>query len=283
VRGLHPGFLAAFDHAIARAAVEVREAYGREVRWVDSVRAGLMALLGFLEREPELAFLCVVQALAGGPAVLERRGLVLAQLARVVDGGRGQRRGTQPPPLTAEGVVGAVFSVLHSHLTTPSSLASKGGKSLSELLGPLMGMIVLPYLGPAAAAREFARATRRSSPTPEFACPERTPPGGALNPFEGLPMRVTYRTLRVLSVIGEQPGASNRDVADGAGVSDQGQISKLLTRLQRLELVHNEGEGHTRGAPNAWQLTPRGTAIQRTLGGRGEQRRAGEPRAVSAA
>ncbi len=46
-------------------------------------------------------------------------------------------------------------------------------------------------------------------------------------------MRITYRTLRALSVVGERPGASNRAVADGAGIYDQGQTSKLLSRLRR--------------------------------------------------
>jgi DNA-binding MarR family transcriptional regulator len=77
-------------------------------------------------------------------------------------------------------------------------------------------------------------------------------------------MRVTYRTLRVLATIAAQPAASNREIADLAGVSDQGQISKLLTRLERLELIYNTGP-HAKGDPNAWQLTPKGQEIQQTL------------------
>ena len=45
-----------------------------------------------------------------------------------------------------------------------------------------------------------------------------------------------------------------------ARVVDQGQISKLLSRLEGLGLLQNTG-GHTRGVPNAWQLTPRGREI----------------------
>jgi DNA-binding MarR family transcriptional regulator len=76
-------------------------------------------------------------------------------------------------------------------------------------------------------------------------------------------MRLTYRTVRVLTVIGEHPGASNREVAEGSGIADQGQISKLLARLERLELIVNTGGGQTKGSTNAWHLTARGAQVER--------------------
>jgi hypothetical protein len=123
------------------------------------------------------------------------------------------------------------------------------------LLNPLMSTIVLPYLGPAPANQEL----QRPAPSAPLSSPtNRTVSHDAL---EGVEMRVTYRTLRVLATIAESPGASNRQIADRAGVADQGQISKLLARLERLELIHNTGEGQPHGEPNAWTLTPRGTHI----------------------
>src|SRR6185312_8134249 len=79
--------------------------------------------------------------------------------------GRGKARaGEELPPLTAEGIVGGVLSILHTRLlASPSSLTKPFGKrkedqeSLQDLAGPLMSMIVSPYLGPAAARRELAR------------------------------------------------------------------------------------------------------------------------------
>jgi predicted transcriptional regulator len=76
-------------------------------------------------------------------------------------------------------------------------------------------------------------------------------------------MRLTYRTIRVLMAISKHPGASNRDIAENSGITDQGQISKLLARLARLELVHNTGEGQEKGGANAWQLTVRGSRVER--------------------
>jgi len=72
---------------------------------------------------------------------------------------------------------------------------------------------------------------------------------------------LTYRTLRVLAAIAEQPGASNRAIADAAGISDEGQISRLLRRLESRGWVQNTGEGHTKGMPNAWSLTPAGALL----------------------
>jgi DNA-binding MarR family transcriptional regulator len=78
-------------------------------------------------------------------------------------------------------------------------------------------------------------------------------------------MRLTYRTIRVLLAIGEQPGASNREIGAAAGIEDQGQISKLLARLARLGLIDNAGLGHHTGSPNEWALTQKGRHLQNTI------------------
>ncbi|MFZ1154891.1 MAG: hypothetical protein WAN93_08310, partial [Solirubrobacteraceae bacterium] len=77
-----------------------------------------------------------------------------------------------------------------------------------------------------------------------------------------LGMRLTYRTVRVLLAVAATPGGSNRQLADASEIADQGQISKLLARLQRLGLIENTGAGSVRGAPNSWVLTDRGWEVQ---------------------
>ncbi len=56
------------------------------------------------------------------------------------------------------------------------------------------------------------------------------------DPFKEAGMRLTYRTVRVLSAIdvlgGRDVNPSNRQVGETAGIADQGQISKLLGRLR---------------------------------------------------
>ncbi len=78
-------------------------------------------------------------------------------------------------------------------------------------------------------------------------------------------MRLTYRTTKVLEGVGAHPSASNRKIADYAGIADQGQVSKLLTRLERLGLLQNTGSRHTKGEPNAWQLTAKGQLVTENL------------------
>jgi AcrR family transcriptional regulator len=241
--------LAAFDEALARASRYVLEAYDPRTRWVERVRAALLALLEFLDDEPSFARLAVIESLGAGPATLKRRASVLACLADVVDeGGREEAKSrAEPPPLTAEGVVGAVYAVIHARML------EENDSPLVELLNPLMATIVLPYLGAAASRRELSR------PGPKTR--ERTAPvrSGALSALE---IRLTYRTMRALSAIGAQPGSSNREVADAAGVTDPGQISKLLMRLSRLGLIETNAVRSMQGEPNAWRLTHRGEEIR---------------------
>jgi AcrR family transcriptional regulator/DNA-binding MarR family transcriptional regulator len=236
---------------------EIREAGLDGRSWLERVRGGLTVILRFFDREPTLARLCIVHALRGGPEVLERREAILMQLAEILDEGRGQSaRAAQATSLTAEALVGALFGIVHARLQR------REREPLIALLGELMALIALPYLGPAAARREQGRARERTAPSSVV---DSISSGLGRDPLADLPMRVTYRTARVLECIAEQPGISNRGVADRAGISDQGQVSKLLARLQRLGLVHNQGEGHVKGEPNAWQLTPLGGEVTRRL------------------
>ncbi len=121
-----------------------------------------------------------------------------------------------------------------------------------------MSMIVLPYLGSAASRHELER------PVPAR---ENAAPRPARVPLTGLPMRLTYRTMRVLYAIADRPGGSNREVGRAAGISDQGQISKLLARLARLGLIQSTSDAPM-GAPHAWRLTERGEGALQAVGQR---------------
>jgi AcrR family transcriptional regulator/DNA-binding MarR family transcriptional regulator len=254
-------FLAAFDDGVARVSERVLAAFGVERGWRAQVRGGLAALLEFLDEQPRMGSLLIVDALQAGPRVQERRAMVLRDLAEVLqrDGSRaGSGRGV--PPLTGEGVVGALLGVIHTRLS--------GGRhgSMLELLNPLVGMVVLSYLGAVAAQGELECPVARSERA-------RGVSGGEVSSssfLEGdlladLPMRLTGRTLLVLQAIGERPGASNREVGELGEVQDQGQISKLLRRLEGLGLVENvtrqKRSRRPTGAPNAWRLTARGGEI----------------------
>jgi len=254
-------FLEVLEQALAQIEAELARADLGALSWRERMRAGLYTILSFFDREPVLARVCVVHALGGGPEVLARRREIVARLVRAVDRGRPSgRRRDGAGELRAEGVVGAVFAIVYARLS------QREHAPLAELLGELTGMIVLPYLGAAAAARERQRPAPKATPrgaSANGARAAREP--AAADPLETVPMRVTYRTAKVLDGLLELPGASNRQIGERAGISDPGQISKLLRRLARIGLIDNGGGGHQQGEPNAWRLTARGEQVAHSI------------------
>ena len=253
-------FLAGFDEGIAQASRYVLDAYDPKAKWAERLRIGLTSLLSFLDVERGVGQLLVVGSLGAGASALERRRRVLAQMITVVDEGHTlARAGAELPSLRAEGVVGGALSVIHARMIA-CPRTGEGSRPLIELANPLMSMIVLPYLGPAAARKELERPVSRARA--RKAAPVR-------DPLKDLHMRLTYRTVRVLLAVAASPGGSNREISEASDVGDQGQISKLLSRLEKLGLVSNTGFGPGRGAPNAWTLTEQGEEVHGALAPQG--------------
>jgi AcrR family transcriptional regulator/DNA-binding MarR family transcriptional regulator len=248
--------LFALEDAVTRVSARVLPAYEMaQGGWRVRIRAGLVALLGFFDEQPHLARFLLVEWLASGSRSLERRQRVLELIAGAVEESRAEpNEDSGPPGLVAEGVVGAVASVLHTRVARSQPIAA-----LIELVNPLMSIVVLPYLGAAAARKELER------PVPDIHHDDREDRAPE-NLFKGLEMRLTYRTMRVLAAVASHPGDSNRTIADAAGIGDQGQISKLLMRLRKLGLIENERAGtSTKGEPNAWSLTTTGRQVEHSL------------------
>jgi AcrR family transcriptional regulator/DNA-binding MarR family transcriptional regulator len=245
-------FLAAFNYAVDGLEREVRAGWESEPGWVAGVRAALAALLRALDGEPAVARLVFVEALAAGPRVLARRARVLESLAVVVDGGRENAKAPSGlPGLVAEGVVGATFGVIHARLLELRP------DPLIELLGALMTTIVLPYRGGEAAARELAR------PVPRSPVRRRDGDGlsrrrlGTVSPVD---YRLTVRTQMALAAVSGRPGLNNREVSEAIGLADQGQISRMMRRLQDQGLIENT-QAHTNRQARAWRLTADGEAV----------------------
>jgi AcrR family transcriptional regulator len=248
----HECFMAVIEEIFAKAHLVASAAYAAESGWLAATRSALDSLLCLIDTEPALARVWFVEAPAGPDAVLDYRARVTSMLAEAIDLGRGlagERR--QPPALTAEAAVGGISQIIYSRLINESR------EPFAELLGPFMYLIGLPYLG---APRARAELQRRSVQGPRQQPVARRRREESLRDMN---TRLTYRTIRALAVISEQPGASNRIVADECGIKDQGQISKLLSRLERLALTENRGAGHKRGGTNAWHITERGSEIVR--------------------
>jgi AcrR family transcriptional regulator/DNA-binding MarR family transcriptional regulator len=255
-------FLAAFEHALDGLAAAARPAYEAESEWAERVRAGLATLLETLDREPAARRLVFIDVLTAGPRVLERRAKALQELTVLIDEGRADMRAPgELPPLTAEGIVGATFGVIHARLSHEERAPIAG------LLNGLMSAIVFPYRGSEAATRELAR------PTPQPAIS--TPLGAGvlsdawpLSSASPVDYRLTIRTQMALTAVaelGERGGnPNNREVSEHIALHDQGQVSRLMARLQEQSLIENTraiGRDDAKNLAKAWRLTPHGRAV----------------------
>jgi AcrR family transcriptional regulator len=247
-------FLAAFDDAAAHARELMLEACRAERGWRDQTRAALLALLELLDVETGMQSLLIADALKAGPRVQRHRAEILTELAAALHSAATRSRtGRELPPLTSEGVTGAVLGIVHTRVLGPEP------DGLVELLNALMAMIVLPYMGPRAAHRELERPVPAGRPAGRAESGTRRE-----DVLAGVGLRITRRTLLVLSAIAGHPGASNRQVADLAGISDPGQTSRLLARLHAADLIRNTSLGQPAGGPNRWHLTSYGQRIYGT-------------------
>jgi AcrR family transcriptional regulator/DNA-binding MarR family transcriptional regulator len=245
---------AAFENAVKRMSEDMAAAYLRPGRWRERVRRALAAALSFLDANPSLARFLLVES-QGTRAGVECRARALNRLVGVMstDHAESTKPGMLDTTLMAEGAIGAMLGVIHGRLSEPRP------GPLIELLNPLMCMLVLPYQGTAAARRELQREVPRQDGPGQAAA-------ASVNPLKELRMRLTYRTIRALQAIATSPGSSNRLIGNASGITDQGQVSKLLGRLERLGLIENAASGATtRGEPNAWSLTQRGEDVHQAL------------------
>jgi AcrR family transcriptional regulator/DNA-binding MarR family transcriptional regulator len=277
-------FLAAFNHAVDGLELEMRAGWDSELGWTARVRAGLTALLQALDREPAVRRLVFVEALAAGPRVLARRARVLESLAGVIDQGRANSQAPSGlPGLTAEGVVGATFGVIHARLLELRP------EPLVALRGALMASIVFPYRGSKAATRELADPARsgrrgasgvgsgRSFGRPKGLSPSAGRVAGLIGRSksrtrlaetvkdEGTPIvvpdyRLTIRTQMAIAAVAGRPGLNNREVSEIIGLADQGQISRMMKRLSDQGLIE-DAQGHTNRQTKAWRLTRDGEAV----------------------
>ncbi len=251
-------YSAAYEQGLERLSHTVTIAAGCADGWLERVRSGLVALLGFCDDHPAWARLLVLDAPIGVSVSFECRQRLHEVLTCLLDhrGPADVSTGSSSvtPALTGELVVGGVFTVIRTNM-----LENEGDK-LVELAPSLMAFIVAPYLGQAAAQVELEGKPAHVG-EPAAVGPRRAR-AGAISRAAELPIRATHRTTAVLRAIAQTPYLNNREVAKTAGLVDEGQTSKLLTRLERRGVIENVGIGATRGEPNAWLLTAVG---RRTL------------------
>jgi AcrR family transcriptional regulator len=148
-------FLAAYDNVADALVKRVSTAYEVEEGWPQRARAGLAALLEALAEEPEIARLALVDAGAAGPGAQRRYRAALQRLTPLFDEGRDFAPGGRSLPAnTSRMAIGAVAGLL------ADELAEGRTEQLPNLLSDVLFATLVPYIGPAAAAREVG-GTRR--------------------------------------------------------------------------------------------------------------------------
>ena len=221
--------LAAFDECVTRLAQVIADAARSRRGWRERVRASLIASLELLDSEPAWARFLILEPPLATVAVAERRQRALTALAgalaREIQSDAAAQQAVRPrgfspsPGVVAELVVGGVVSGVRARLL------DQPRHSLAALAPSLMSFISTSYAAGDAPAQP------------------------------GQPVRATYRTTRVLCAIAEAPRSNNREIAEAAGLRDEGQTSKLLSRLEQRGLIENVGLGAAYGEPNEWLLT----------------------------
>jgi AcrR family transcriptional regulator len=146
-------YLAAFDAGVARVEALVVAAAVSQGSWRSKLRAGMGALLDFLDSAPDVGRALVVEVHAAGPEALARRADAMKKIADFIDLARQDSEGDESPPRIApEGILAGIHAVVHGRLSTGAT----GG--FRELLPEFMYFAVLPYFGAQAASAEMAAA-----------------------------------------------------------------------------------------------------------------------------
>jgi AcrR family transcriptional regulator len=269
--GLEECLIAIMDTALEKAVALVSQELQGADCWQDGIRSALAAMLSHFDREPQLARVCIVETLAGGPVVLAHRERLL-QAFRLPVLQRIEREVPNVSPLAAEGAMSSVLGIMHAHIVT-----AKPGPFI-ELLGSLMGLIMAPHLGARGVKREIeqgdALARAILAGYSRWSLPAQSPGqdagyGGeqavALPAILGNPSaRRARECLLFLADQGRRGlSPSNREVGVGIDLIHQSQISKLLAYLLQERLVTKNSEGE--GKRNAWRLTARGHEIAQAL------------------
>lgn len=143
-------FVAAYDTVMKELQERVSAGFDAAEEWPQAIRAGIEAMLSFLAAEPNLARLCMVEALVAGPAVVERYDAAIQSFVPYFQEGR---KGRPPEVLsrlsstTEEALVGGMVSLISRRI-----IAGKA-EELEELLPDLVEFTLTPYLGSAEAAK----------------------------------------------------------------------------------------------------------------------------------
>lgn len=147
-------YLQAYDAGVERVEALMVTAAAGEPNWTGRLRAGLGALLDFLDAEPDVGRALVVEVHAAGPRALAKRTAAMGRVNSFLDQAReAAGHSESPPPIAGEGVAAGIHAVVHSRLATGSN------DGFRRLLPEFMYFAVLPYFGAELASAEMQAAS----------------------------------------------------------------------------------------------------------------------------
>jgi AcrR family transcriptional regulator len=227
-------FIAALEQGFARLHDALAACCADQDTSVARLQAAAWEAICLIEDEPMLTRMCVVEALAAGPAALEARRRALDRLALLIEDSSGPGR-----PGIARALLGTGLDRLHDELTSPAARIDPQ-ELYREIAYPCLVLIVGP---------EAAGALALQPPPPRS-----TPPRDDLSRPAPARRHVTPRLQRTLTFLATHPGVTNAKLQHELEIVHGSQVSRYLHNLRNQGLVSVERHGRRR----SWSLTVAG-------------------------
>ncbi|HEX7278465.1 MAG TPA: TetR/AcrR family transcriptional regulator [Solirubrobacterales bacterium] len=149
----HECFLAAYEGLVERVFGQVVASCDGEQPWLDRMRTGLATIVDLFAVDPTLARTAVVEVAAAGADARQLHWNAVARFTEFLDAGRELAEGRELPENIALMSAGAVSGLIFDEV-----LAGRAER-LPAMLPDLLFAMLVPYIGPRAAADEMRRAT----------------------------------------------------------------------------------------------------------------------------
>jgi AcrR family transcriptional regulator len=147
----HDCFLAAYDMLVEQVFAEVLANCDGTQPWLERVETGLSTIVKLFALDPKLARTAVVEVAAAGADARQRHWNAVSRLTAYLDDGRELAGGRELPENISLMSAGAVSGLIFDEL-----LAGRATQ-LQAMLPDLLFAMLVPYIGPRAAAEEMRR------------------------------------------------------------------------------------------------------------------------------
>lgn len=145
-------FLAAYDLVVERVLAAVVANCDADQPWLERMRVGLATVVEMFALDPELARTAIVEVAAAGADARQRHWDAVTTFTEFLADGEELAGDRELPRNIGLMAAGAVSGLIFDELLTGRA------ERLPELLPDLLFAMLVPYIGPGAAAEEMRRA-----------------------------------------------------------------------------------------------------------------------------